>query len=168
VIIESDSLGAWLGLIGVLTGAAVATATTWVQRWYGDRSDRRKALEAAKGQLIAAATSLIVLVTWYHGARRIEPESQPRNALGSESEWVEKIAKALERVQIADRTIQLDAGIDIAVASGLIVSQATDYARGYTRDPEELDRAITSFKATWSRAVAESETPPKPVQPMAE
>jgi hypothetical protein len=149
VIIESDALGAWLGLVGVLTGAAITTATTWLLNRQRLQVEQLHELEAAKGQVIASATSIIVLVGWYHGARSIQPDSRLRNPLGTESEWVEKIADALERLQSADRTIQLYGKRDVARASRLLVAQAADFARGQTKGPEGLDDAIASFREVW-------------------
>jgi hypothetical protein len=39
VIIEPDSLGPWLGLLGVVTGAAITTATNWLQNRRRDRAE---------------------------------------------------------------------------------------------------------------------------------
>jgi hypothetical protein len=39
VIIEPDSLGPWLGLIGVVTGVAITTAINWLQNRRRDRAE---------------------------------------------------------------------------------------------------------------------------------
>ena len=108
----------------LLTGAAITTATSWLQNRHCDRAEQQRELQAAKGQLIASATSVIVLVGWYHGARSISPNSSLRNTLGTETEWVEKIANALERLQMADRVIQLHGQSDVAQASDHVVPEA--------------------------------------------
>jgi hypothetical protein len=151
VIIKSDSVGAWLGLIGVITGAAITTATNWLQNRHRDRAEQQHELQEAKGQIIASATSKIILVEWYHGATLIPPNSSLRNNPGTESEWVEKIANALERLQIADRVIQLHGQRDVAQASSHVVSEAADLARGGTGDPQSVDDAIASFKKVWDK-----------------
>lgn len=149
IIIESDALDAWLGLLGVITGAAITTVTTWFQNRHRDRAEQRRELEVAKGQLIASATSIVILVGWYHGARSISPGSDLRNVLGTESEWVEKIANALERLQLADRVIQLHGQTEVAQASGTVVSQAADLARGGRNGADDVDEAIAAFKEVW-------------------
>jgi hypothetical protein len=151
VIIEPGSFSAWLGLVGVITGAAITTATNWLQNKHRDRAEQQHELQAAKGQLIASATSIIILVGWYHGARSIPPNSSLRNTLGTETEWVEKIANALERLQIADRVIQLHGQRDVAQASSQLVSEAAELARGGTSGPQGVDDAIASFKKVWDK-----------------
>jgi hypothetical protein len=146
----SGSFNAWLGLIGVIMGAAITTVTSWLQSRYRDHTEQQRELQAAKGQVVASATSIILLVGWYHGARSIAPNSSLRNTLGNESEWVEKITNALERLQVADQIIQRHGQIDIAQASSGIVSATTDYAGGRASGPEGIDDAITSFKMVWN------------------
>jgi hypothetical protein len=147
VIIESDSLDAWLGLIGVVIGVVVTTATGWLQNRRHDRTEQVRELEASKGQLIASATSIVILVGWYHGARSIPVNSSQRNILGTESEWVEKISNALERLQIADQVIQRYGKRGTAQASSRVVSETTDLARGATSSPRAVNDAIAAFKA---------------------
>jgi hypothetical protein len=146
VIIESDSLDAWLGLIGVIMGVAITTVTSWLQNRRHDHTEQQRELQGAKGQLVASATSIVILVGWYHGARTISPNSSLRNTLGTESEWVEKITNAIERLQIADQVIQRYGQRDTAQASSRVVSESTDLARGKTSNPQGVNDAITSFK----------------------
>jgi hypothetical protein len=144
VIVEPDSLAAWLGLIGVVAGIALTTATNWLQSRSGDHAERQRELQAAEGQLIASATSIVILSGWYQGARQ-PAKSSPSNTLGTESEWVEKIVSALERLQIADRVIQRRGQKDVAHASRHVVSQATGRARG-TTDSQSVNYAIEAFR----------------------
>jgi hypothetical protein len=146
VIIESDSLDAWLGLIGVAIGVAVTTVTSWLQNRRHDRTEQLRELEASKGQLLASATSIVIITGWYDGARSIPADSPRRNILGTESEWVEKIANALERLQIADQVIQRYGKRGTAQASSRVVSETTDFARGIISSPQGVNDAIASFK----------------------
>jgi len=146
----SGSLDAWLGLIGVITGAAITTLTGWLQSRHRDHTDQQRELQASKGLVVASATSVVLLVGWYHGARSIAPSSSLRNTLGDESEWVEKITNALERLQVADQVIQRNGEIAVAQASNLIVSATTDLARGQSEGPQAVNDAITAFKLVWN------------------
>ena len=80
VVIESDSLDAWLGLIGVAIGVIVTTTINWLQNRRHDHIEQLRELETSKGQLIASATSIVILVGWYQGARSIPVNSSRRNS----------------------------------------------------------------------------------------
>jgi hypothetical protein len=130
----------------VIMGVAITTVTSWLQNRRHDHTEQQRELQGAKGQLVASATSIVILVGWYHGARTISPNSSLRNTLGTESEWVEKITNAIERLQIADQVIQRYGQRDTAQASSRVVSESTDLARGKTSNPQGVNDAITSFK----------------------
>lgn len=153
------SLGAWLGLIGVVTGAAITTGATWLQNRHRDRLEQQRELQAAIGQVTASATSIVLLVGWYHGARNIPQNSSLRNTMGDESEWVEKITNAVERLHVADQVIQRYGHDSLASASADLVFMSTEYARGRSNTSDSVNEAITSFKKAWSKKAVEGPMP---------
>jgi hypothetical protein len=145
VIVESDSVGDWLGLIGVVAGVAITTAANWFQGNRHDRGERQDELDAATGQVIASATSVIILVERDIAARSATTGAPPRDTMGDESDWADKITRAIERLQIADQVVQRYGQKDSAQASGRIVSLATEFARNRGPGASAIDDAIASF-----------------------
>jgi hypothetical protein len=95
--------------------------------------------------VVASATSVLILVQRDRNARPVTPTSARTNeALAAESEWAEKITRAIERLQVADQVIQRYGQRDVAQASNRVVSAATDLARG-RGGGLGIDDAIKSF-----------------------
>jgi len=130
-------------LIGVVAGVVITTGANWLQGSRRDRSDRQRELAAATGQVIASTTSVIVLV-------QRDPTNNPMvqslsASYGAQSEWAEKITRAVERLQIADQVIQRCGQKDLAKASSHVVYEATEFARRRGGEIQSVDAAIMSF-----------------------
>jgi hypothetical protein len=108
------------------------------------RKLRQHELDTATGQVIASATLAIILVQRDLAARSVSPALSARKTLGTESEWADKITRAIERLQIADQVIQRYGQRYVAEASSRVISTATEYARGGRAFPD-VDDAIASF-----------------------
>jgi hypothetical protein len=144
VIVEPDSVGAWLGLVGVVAGVVVTTAANWFQRNQHERTERQHELDAATGRVIAAATSVLILVQ-RDNSRAFMPGSEVQADLAGQAEWAAKITEAIERLQVADQVVQRYGKRKVADASGQVVSAATDLARGIGDGVPKIDDAIDSF-----------------------
>jgi hypothetical protein len=145
VVVEPDSVGAWLGLIGVVAGVAITTGANWLQGSRRDRAERQRELDAATGQVIASATSVIILVQRDPTATAAPAPPGDRSGVGTQAEWAEKITAAVERLQVADQVIQRYGQQNLAKASNRVVYAATDFARHRSGGILAIDEAIKSY-----------------------
>jgi hypothetical protein len=145
VVVEPDSAGAWLGLIGVVAGVVITTGANWLQGARHSRAERQRELDTATGQVIASATSVIILVQRDATATTAATPPGARQSLGTEAEWAEKITAAVERLQVADQVIQRYGQRNLARASSGVVNAATDFARHGSGGILAIDKAIKSY-----------------------
>jgi hypothetical protein len=145
VVVEPDSVGAWLGLIGVVAGVVITTGANWLQGTRRDRAERQRELDAATGQVIASATSVIILVQRDPTATAASTPPGDRSGVGTQAEWAEKITAAVERLQVADQVIQRYGQRNLARASSGVVYAATDFARHRSGGILAIDKAIKSY-----------------------
>ena len=138
VIVEPDSLSAWLGLAGVAVGVLSTLGTAWLQARYGGRKEKYRELSRATAELLASANGLRVIVAAFV-ASRTEPHAI--------RDWMPVIAGLVERVQKADAVIArlaqpalVTAAADLADAAGKLVQ---DFDGSVAK--EALQTAINDF-----------------------
>jgi hypothetical protein len=122
VIVEPDSLSAWLGLAGVGVGVLSTLGTAWLQARYGGRKEKHRELSNATAELLASAEGLRVIVAAF-AASRNEP-----NAI---RDWMPVIAGLVERVQKADAVIARLAQPALVKAAADLAGAARNFVQEY-------------------------------------
>lgn len=137
VIVEPDSLSAWLGLAGVGVGVLATLGTAWLQARYSGRKEKYHELSQATAELLASAVGLRVIVGAFVASKN-EPDAI--------HDWLPVIASQIERVRKADAIIArlaqpalVKAAADLAIAANNFVE---DFGSA-TKEP--LKTAIQDF-----------------------
>lgn len=145
VIVEPDSLSAWLGLAGVGVGALLTAGVAWLQSRHSERKDRQRQEIQAITDLGASAESLRMTVVALFAASQNDP-----NAI---RDWVPAITGLLDRVHKADATIARLSKPPLVTAADALAAAARDYAHGFGKsDSAGLKTAIETFSGA-SRGV---------------
>jgi hypothetical protein len=134
VIVEPDSIGAWIGLAGVAVGALLTGGVTWLQGARRERKERSSATEHACTELWAAAESVQLL------SRMLR--------VGTEVpvlEWSQAIATAVNRVIIAADTVNRLAPGDLGKAALSVAAAALDINSDEPVRGEALTKALKEF-----------------------
>jgi hypothetical protein len=100
VNVEPDTLGPWVGLVGVLVGGLLTAATTWLLDRRREKRERRTALLNACAELDAAAENTRVYSRALRGQR---PEDFGN--LADALSWAGAIATVMERINTLASTI---------------------------------------------------------------
>jgi hypothetical protein len=138
VIVEPDSLSAWLGLAGVVVGALLGFGTAWVQQRLSERKDRQHEISRSARELLSAADSLLITVN----ALAVVPHDA--DAIRN---WVPAITTQLDRVVRADATIAGLADPPLVSAADKLSEEAHKFANGLgTQDNTALQSEIDAFR----------------------
>ena len=139
VIVEPDSLSAWLGLAGVAVGALLAAGAAWLQRRSSDRRDRIREARYAADDLVASANALNVTVKAF-----LVSKDEP----GAVRAWIPVITALLERVQKANATIARLSEPSLVNAADSLAKEARGFALSLgASHGTELDTEISEFSA---------------------
>ena len=138
VIVQPDSLSAWLGLAGVAVGALLGFGTSWVQQRLSERNDQQREVSRAAQELLSGAGSLLISVN----ALAVSPHDA--DALRN---WVPIITAQLDRVVRADATIAGLADPPLVSAAGKLADEAHKFANGLGNQSNvALKSEIGAFK----------------------
>lgn len=137
VIVEPDSIGAWIGLAGVALGALLTGGVTWLQGARRERKERNAAIQQACTELWAAAHNVQLLCAMLRGAAGAEFPAL---------EWTQTVAAAVSRVIIAADTVNHLAPRDLGNAA-LDVAAAALETRSEPHPNEALAKALKQFQA---------------------
>jgi hypothetical protein len=137
VIVEPDSLSAWLGLAGVGVGVLATLGTAWLQARYGGRKEKYRELSRASAELLATAVGLRVIVGAFVASR-----NQP-DAI---RDWLPVIAGQIERVQKADAIIARLAQPALVKVAADLANAANNFVEDFgSATKEPLKTAIKDF-----------------------
>lgn len=144
VIVEPDSLGAWIGLAGVALGALLSTGATWLQRHGSDTKERRREVTAAADELLTATWSLEEMLDGLQASRRRNPDAL--------SEWLPHLTALMERIHKADEAIARYGKEPLIHAADELCRAARklEYTFGGEKDDERTDalfKARDAFSA---------------------
>jgi hypothetical protein len=92
VFVEPDTVGPWLGLVGVAVGAVVGWLTSWTATSNADRKAHKAAADAATSELVIAANQLTTVVGAF-----ITADPSPAQLI----DWHRDMRRELERIQSA-------------------------------------------------------------------
>jgi hypothetical protein len=143
VIVQPDTIGPWIGVVGVVLGIAITTATDGLRSRRRDRKERLRANQAAADELLAAANTLIVV----RGMFDMAVSSPGYGGQGdSPSEWVMLWVRQSERIQKASEELQRY-GPDNLAALGIKVAQAANVTPVRVKEdfPKELENLLAEF-----------------------
>jgi hypothetical protein len=138
VIVEPDSLSAWLGLAGVGVGVLSTLGTAWVQERYSSRKEKHREISGAAAELRASADGLRVIVAAF-----VASKNDP-NAI---RDWMPIIGGLVERVQKADAVIARLAQPPLAKAAADLAGAVGNFAEafGESGTKDALKTAIKDF-----------------------
>ena len=96
VVVEPDTLGPWLGLVGVGVGVILGGVLEWWRGWLADRKTQRSEIDQAAQELRAAASTLMIAVSAFKNA----PQS-PETTFT----WTQAMLTYTSRLQAAAWTV---------------------------------------------------------------
>jgi hypothetical protein len=138
VIVEPDEIGPWIGLAGVIVGAAITVVVDWLRSKRTEHKERRRANRAAADELFAAANGLITARGAYN-----TPQAQAEPAY----QWISLLMEQCERVQKASQELVRYASPELAnlavqVSSAALKTAVHPGEGGY---PVELETIMIAF-----------------------
>jgi hypothetical protein len=138
VIIEPDDIGPWVGLAGVIVGAAITVTVDWLRSRRTEAKERRRANQAAADELFAAANALITVRGVYNTQ---QAQAEPMH------QWISLLMTQAERVQKSSEKLVRYAPPDLANLAMQVASAALKTAvhMGEGGFPAELERAMNKF-----------------------
>jgi hypothetical protein len=136
VIVEPDSVGAWLGLAGVALGAALTTGATWLQSLRGDRKAKRREIIAAADDLRAGATLYLLITVSFDRA-----DNRKKSLL----DWMPLVMDQTERIQRSAEVIQRLGPPRLAELAANVADEALSFEGGIMGATEPVHAAIRAF-----------------------
>lgn len=139
VIVQSDELAAWLGIAGVVVGAALTAGLQWWRDQGTEEKKRRRELRAAADELWGSANTLVAIAATL-------PAVQEGNESGLR--WIQAMAAPAERVQIASQEVSRLSPV-IAGAAKRVSTAAFAYISANDKAPamKELSECLDAFYA---------------------
>jgi hypothetical protein len=143
VIVEPDTIGPWIGVVGVVLGIAITTATDSLRSGRKDRKERLRANQAAADELLAAANTLIVVRGMFDMA--VSPQGYGGQG-DSPVEWIMLWVRQSERIQKASEEL-VRYGPDNLAALGMRVAKAANVTPVRAKEdfPKELENILSEF-----------------------
>lgn len=140
VIVESDSLSAWIGLAGVALGALLSAGGSWTQRRWTEGSNRRREFHKAANDLRASTQTLIMTL---EASDRLDDR---QTAL---TFWMPKVMVQLERLDRAVEIIAQHSKPGVAALAEAVAYEVAAYASSAPtkRDASKTRDAIAEFAA---------------------
>lgn len=140
VIVEPDSLSAWIGLAGVAVGALLSTAGSWMQRRWAEGSNRRREFYDAADDLRGSAQTLIMTL---EAAERLGDKQAALTF------WMPKVMGQLERLERAVGVIVQQSKPELTALAEAVAYEAAAYASNTPakRDASKTRKAIADFVA---------------------
>ena len=129
VIVEPDSVGAWLGLAGVALGATLTTGATWLQSLRGDRKSKRREIVTAADDLRAGATLYLLIAITFDRA-----DDRKKSVL----DWMPLLMDQTERIQRSAEVIQRLGPLRLAELAANVADEALSFEGGIIGAPEPV------------------------------
>jgi hypothetical protein len=136
VVVEPDSVSAWLGLAGVALGALLTTGATWLQSLRGDRKSKRREIIAAADDLRAGATLYLLITITFDRA-----DDRKKSVL----DWMPLLMDQTERIQRSAEVIQRLGPPRLAELAANVADEALSFEGGIIGAPEPVHAAIRAF-----------------------